>query len=814
MADPNAARRPKSLAGKEIRFSHSGAKTFAACNSRWWFQKHLGLREPSTQANLDGLAIHLLLEIWVLRGIWLKPGTHKDGRDDVLVTHDHIRRAQNAAAGSPLPGQGQAEQWVENLVAYDGVLGQMRFAGAIDWNMVATAADAPDLKWLPEEFHGFEGLIVEDYKTKKYRDGSYGPMTSDELQRDTQGRLYGYGASKMNGLSGDVLFLHNNIFRVGNPAHQLVGAIMPWQDIEATWEAQAPIAAQMIETSRITTQDDVPANLGYCNSFGRLCPFASKCVARNRSAGSMFSALTSFDTARTKKDESMSFFANLKAKHENAAPTPETPSPAAQERTAAMAAAEAAHAEKAAEIEKEATIAAQVAAFKANLEAEETAKVTIAPASTIVRSGQLQPDDTMAHDSNKVSQAFVVEVVEICQTMAAEMGPAFGNDNITDVLRAEGLPMDWRPNIVALLGRPDASPTLKGFERSELLRTPADVLVSLQGDDLTLRAQALAKMPTARLKEMLVVAQIPALVLAQEYATGATATLIRSFLLDIDAVEFPFEDEPRRILWLMHQGSIELTDEAVSTLMKAAGEWTRLNRKKAQEIIAEVVAAPKLSGGETPADEPIEPTKTSVPLTPENTSSATPEVSEPKQEVSTSPESNKAILKALRDATTINALEKAVDSVFGEGVGGGTFVALRSAMKSRERDIVTRAATLARTQAQTGDSDAPTLYAGCYIEGARHIGEWDVLQDICKAVNARIHRDLAEPTDAMFVRWFGFSDYADTGSARVAAMLQTHVVENGLPEGKWWFERGSVYNKVGLADLFRSDGGNVIAQRS
>lgn len=810
MADPNAARRPKSLAGKEIRFSHSGAKTFASCNSRWWFQKHLGIREPSTQANLDGLAIHLLLERWVLTGIWLKPGTHKDDRDDVRVTADHIRRAQNAAVSSPHPGQGQAEQWVENLVAYDGELGQMRFAGAIDWNMVATAADAPDLLWLPEEFHGFEGLIVEDYKTKKYRDGNYGPLTSEELQRDTQGRLYGYGASKMNGLSGDVLFLHNNIFRVGNPGHTLVGAIMPWKDIEATWEAQRPIAAQMIETSRIPTQDDVPANLGYCNSFGRLCPFASKCVARNRSAGSMFSALNSFDTARTQKDEPMSFFANLKAKHTPPVePAPSEPTAAEQAERAAAG--------------QEAAVAAQVAAFKANLEAEAAAIKTAAdpaPADTTVRSGQLQPDDTMAHDTNKVAQAFVVEVVEICQTMQTEMGPAFGNDDITGVLRAEGLPMDWRPNIVALLGRPDALDALKGFERSELLRTPADVLISLQGDDLTLRAQALAKMPTARLQEMLVVAQIPALVLAQEYATGATATLIRSFLLDIDAVDFPFEDEPRRILWLMHQGSIELTDEVVSTLMKAAGEWTRLNRKKAQEIIAEVIAAPKLGAESTSAAEPTEQTTPSETLTPESTSSETPAPSPQSAEAPTRSDSpsqarDKALLSVLRDVTTIDGLEAALDVAYGNmGVGSAALVAFRAALKARERDIATRAATAARNLAQTGDSAKPTLYIGCYQEGAQHIGQWEVLQNICKAVDARIHRDLAEPADAQFVRWFGFSDYADKGSARVLAMLQTHVVENGLPEGQWWVERGSIYGQIGLADLFRADGGDVISPRS
>ena len=575
----------KSISGKKIHFSYSTASTHKGCRRRLWRQKRFDVREDGTQANIEGTEIHFILEQYWKQGIWLAPGVYSDDKEDIRVTSNGLRRAKQSLSVLPPVTWGTAEIWAEKVRVAEHMGKHIDFVGAIDLHgMLEKEAHT---RWLPEHLRHFRGLAVIDHKTKKWWDGKYGPLSEEQLFRDVQIRLYARSLATTLGLEGqDVLVAHNSIRRVGNPASKLTATIIPWSEIEATWLAQRPTGERIIEDMLTETESDVPADTSYCRSFGRVCPFKSTCSAAtgNKPRG-MFSALAQFDKKTTDKvkatepqeKKSMGFMDRAKAAEAATQPKVEETKTKVEE--------------------------TKTKVEETKVEVEETKVEADVP-----KPGQLQASDVSPIDNDTVTDNFLMNVVDVCNQLEEKTREA-----VSEAVKGEGLSVDWTDNVLILMDSDLVSEEFQPMagDRDLILSTPCPMIFKFEAGTDEERAWAAANVPSSLFWARAPSTPAHILAKAQGEANPDRAADLRQHLMDREDWVTPYdsatEDNPEgeipalRMLWTMAVGGEEIVVDTVSKVMKALNAWSRLNRKRANQIIEQLESEGFLTVGEAPA---------------------------------------------------------------------------------------------------------------------------------------------------------------------------------------------------------------------
>lgn len=857
--DPNRGRYALNNRGRPIYYSPSSAAAFQGCNAFWWFQKVMGEKEPEGPALAYGNAVHLWLETYLEFGTELEPGTYKDDRGGAIeLTSEHIIRSRTSLPLLPAVGEGNVEMWASRVPVYDGDDGLMLFTGKIDWHAefgVPWYPKGPDIpRW-------FEGMHVLDHKTKGHATGRYGIPSSEDLARNHQGQLYAHVVTVDTPFEGtDVLFSHNYVVKKGRPRAVRVDTTMKSEDIQATWEAQAEPARQMILASKHDRVDDIPTNRGHCNAFGRECPFKRICPAHNRPATSLLNALAAFDgdgdeTTDDQEHTRMgtNFLDYLDDEPEPAQPAPAPPSAAPSptpldtkaqlltmgydggqivrmtDITAAHIVSEGLRAEGIS-ITKDGDIRFVKAAPQA---VEPSTEGDPAPPAVM----PVQPDDTKPHDNDQVSAALIDEAVDVVartynQQLAAGGEPKWSLVTVGTMIRREGLHRDWAMNVAILAGldiiEADALTAAKEAFTEEQLYSAPYVSLTASGDNgasNTDRAKALAATPIAAFRDIAGETPRDVLLAARTIVSPKQRQIIDELLDDgrlvtpfdnhVDDVKAPGERDALRALWIEEQSGVELTDEVIDQTLKAKKVYKRKTPTRIKRI-RELLAAPP----EVPETAATPVPETPVTMTPENETPPPVQALLDSDDLRTFPAVLADALEEPRLAPhllSLMAVYAARVAPEAQDVESNTVDALRAA----EREINTlkvhlKVADDALQEAHdesarltvdaTPQPAGTTLFAGCRpLNGAvPHIDTF-----LAKIGERALRKVNMQPKHAEVDHWtlgeFG------SGPRIFTNELRAELAANGAPEGQFYFARNSVYKDIPLVELFEAAGATVVA---
>lgn len=534
-ADDNVLR---SIKGKEVFYSPSSAEEYSGCRARWWLSKIPSLPKVR-DATLDfGVAVHLVAEKWLATGVVIGPGTYHEGRDVVTVTPEHIKRVSPSFKDLPPPGSGRTEEWAPRFTVYEGPEGTMRFTGAIDW----WAEDAT--VWGRRDLPKAGRAALVDHKTKGSLSGKYGVPDPETLATNAQANLYVAAINedrKANGLDPlDFYFAHNYIQSKDAIATKLVITEIDAKDAEARLANHRKYAKQMLVDGRKASHEEVEGNTDYCNAYNRPCPFQGVCLHyQRRKTGGAFSALASYD----RKEKPMGLFDRFKT--------------------------------------KPATIDG---ADSASNPPAAPAEPVAPPPAPVAKATGIQPDDVAPHDVEVVSKTHIREIIEVARAQNLE------GDDLTALLRREGLNPAWWGNVRALLRGADADPDLAQL----LWVVPYDSIQALgEGADTAERAKALAALPDDLFGTFAAASPPDVLLTARpNVPKGPRRKVIDQLLVDGGAIT-PFDNAEfaeifQELYWMVRGGVTE--DD---TLAETVHEWmvdTGRAKKRAPAKIAAILA--------------------------------------------------------------------------------------------------------------------------------------------------------------------------------------------------------------------------------
>ena len=232
------------------RASASQIKTFRRCQSRWYFEKIVGLKTPSSEAMERGTRIHSMLEAYLVEGV------------DIPDT-DEGRMARPAL--DRLPDKGSvARDMVERRFELPAEILGVPFVGIID-------LVEPD--------------IITDHKTTsatKYT------KTEEELRADPQAQAYAIEIARSR--FGPVGFRHVYMLTKGAPKSLETVVVFQRDELADAVESLRGTVSKMVETSSLGDVSKVAYNLEACNDFGG-CPFRSQCASVGRPTRGIISGL-------------------------------------------------------------------------------------------------------------------------------------------------------------------------------------------------------------------------------------------------------------------------------------------------------------------------------------------------------------------------------------------------------------------------------------------------------------------------------------------------------------------------------------------
>lgn len=805
MTEKNLARNER---GRPIYFSSSSASAFNGCNTFWWFLKVAGEKEPPSPALAYGNAVHYVLETYLETGKVVAPGIYPGDRgDEYEVTQDHITRASTSFDLLPPPGVGRVELWAPRFPVYDGPEGRMDFVGKVDWHGIYG-------EWAPKSVDiptDFEGLHVLDHKTKSRATGRYGIPTPEELSRDSQGHRYAYVLTQNTPLAGsDVLFSHNYIIKTGRPHAVRVDTILRAEDIASTWEAQGEVARQMILASRAEVKD-VPHNKGYCHAYNRECPFKSICPAWKNADRSIIDTLSAFDKQASLPGGNMAtdFFSALQ---ENLATPPGPPSPPSElaqlgytdEQVARMTGVTKAHIVSEG-IQAEGHVITDDGDIQTATPEPETAPTTDeAPA---VPQG-IVPEDEHPNANDLVRPQYLKEVAQTIQAafqqqVDAGANPKWSLITVGKIALREGLDKGWALNLAALSGieiiETDALEALKSnFTEEQILSAPASSLTSTTAGGTHLdRAKALAATPVVAFKEIANLSDREVLLAARSLVEGKRKKIIDD-LLDDGRLATPFDDveETRpgqrkalRSLWIQMQ-SVDITDDDIDQALKVAGYYRRRSAKHIAEIRNMLISADEV---EQPNPTPKTPSELFVAdLLKVSTLQALPsafaETCPPKLTEQVKQHLN--TLLSVYDASVRAPLQTEIK----------TLTAEKTALENRPAPEPVQGEV-----PSTGTGDF-VLLAGCRTlsKDAPHISTF--LADVEERTMKKVRRI---PGHEGITHW-ALADY-NKGKSIFVEELRMWVLDNGLPEGFYYYPRNSIYAGLPLVEIFEAAGATVVA---
>lgn len=229
--------------------SASQVKTFQRCNRKWFFEKVLGKRGPSTQAQRRGTAIHEALEVYIKTGAVL---------DEVYVNETTGRVV-------PDPGPGvetfQVRRFVEAVKEHIDHEKVVAVEGKI---RLETYPSGPD--WI-----GFIDLLttnkVIDYKTTtSFR----WAKTPADLLEDPQACSYVLSIFRQfpEADEFDVKFIYIQTSNKIKVNVKPVEATFTRAECEAVFATAVADVKKMSLAAKYTDPNKVPANLAACMDFG------------------------------------------------------------------------------------------------------------------------------------------------------------------------------------------------------------------------------------------------------------------------------------------------------------------------------------------------------------------------------------------------------------------------------------------------------------------------------------------------------------------------------------------------------------------
>lgn len=808
------AKYPKNERGRKIYYSVSSANAFSGCNTFWWFLKVAGEKEPPGPALSYGNAVHYILETYLETGKIVAPGIYPGDRgDEYEVTQDHITRASTSLDLIPEPGMGKVELWARRTPVYDGPEGRMDFVGKIDWHGIYGQPWAPTGPNIPSNF---EGLHVLDHKTKSRPTGRYGIPTPEALARDRQGHAYAYTLTHGTPLAGtDVLFSHNYIIKTGLPKAVRVDTVLRAEDVAATWEAQGEIARQMILASEAKVED-VPHNKGYCRAYNRECPFKSICPAWKNTDRSIVDTLSAFDRQANPTGGNMAtnFFSVIQEGLATPPSLPEETQPSGlgslgytDDQIGRMTGVTKAHI-----VSEGIRAEGQVITEDGDIQAAPTPEPPKAEAITTdvlpEKAKGLQPDDSHPHGNDAVRPQYLKEVAETIkaafqQQLDAGANPRWSLITVGKIAQREGLDRGWALNLAALADiniiESEALESLKtSFSHEQILSAPASSLTSTTagGTDAD-RAQALAVTPLAAFREIANLSDRTVLLTARAMV-GPKRRKIIDELLDDGRLATPFDniEEARpgqrnalRDLWIQQQGG-EVTDDDVDKALKAAGYYRRRSAKHIAEIRTVLNNA-------DPVEQSQETPKDSSELLVSDVLAVTSLQSMHKAFDKTCPANHAAKIKthletllAIFEAKVRTPMQAEID-------------ALSREKKELENRPLPEPVQVEATSTGTGEF---VLLAGCRTlsTDVPHISK--LLAEVEERTMKKVRRIKGHET---LTHW-SLADYGK-GKLIFVEEVRAWVLDNGLPEGFYYYPRNSIYDGLPLVEIFEAAGATVVA---
>ena len=232
------------------------SSTAEGCLRKWWYDRVMGRKEPSTEAQETGKEHHGYMEHHLLTGETRLPDrilrnlhfVPKPGAD-LLIEHPTIPVMSDGSSGlahAPLRAAGVP------VVGYiDCVDGRLENPGGYD---VGDTRDPPGT------------IHVRDWKFTGSLDYA---KTGPELVKTIQ--MAGYGKYRFDvGWPGDLVRLSHGYFPKKGRG-ELRTVRVDRAAIEKSWEHAESVTRSLIDVARETDPERVPANRRACNAFKKRC---------------------------------------------------------------------------------------------------------------------------------------------------------------------------------------------------------------------------------------------------------------------------------------------------------------------------------------------------------------------------------------------------------------------------------------------------------------------------------------------------------------------------------------------------------------
>jgi|TARA_R110000824_G_scaffold75263_10_gene191104 hypothetical protein len=226
-------------------FSASQLSMYSECPRKWYNNYILGMKQPSTLAQLFGTTLHSVAEHYLRFGEVSLDMVHvPDGIDGDRVV-DVFR------AGVPhLPEPPIADVETE----------------------INIQASVPGIGYIDALYRDNGQLVILDHKTAK--NTKYIP-SPEELKDNIQLNVYGHWAIENYG-EDTYIFKHlYYVHGLKKPKSVEVSVEVSADEIEANWSVYENIVSKMVVTSKLD-EKEVPQNWSACQNYGG-CPFSGKC---------------------------------------------------------------------------------------------------------------------------------------------------------------------------------------------------------------------------------------------------------------------------------------------------------------------------------------------------------------------------------------------------------------------------------------------------------------------------------------------------------------------------------------------------------
>lgn len=227
------------------RFSASQLGLFTECERKWYNTYILGLKQPSTPAQLFGTTLHSVAEHYLRFGEVSLAQVHvPEGVDG-----DKVMKVFRA--GIPhLPAPPLADVETE----------------------ITVQADVPGIGYIDALYRDGDRLVILDHKTAK--NTRYIP-SPDDLRDNIQLNVYGHWATEKYG-EDTLKFQHvYYVHGLKNPKSVEVSVEVSAKEIAEKWGQYTSVVSKMLKVSKLD-EIEVPQNWSACSNYGG-CPFVGKC---------------------------------------------------------------------------------------------------------------------------------------------------------------------------------------------------------------------------------------------------------------------------------------------------------------------------------------------------------------------------------------------------------------------------------------------------------------------------------------------------------------------------------------------------------